>query len=393
MRTIVLASLCIASTATAAPRIGDVVGGAAPDDPHPRSTYKIAPGGGPTALPSSSAAGAPLIIYMNRMGGIYRPGDNDARTNHSTIPGFAAQVNPWNVSAAGWQQVMTCIRDQFARFNVTITDVDPGNVPHLESVVAGYPQDVGMGQGVGGVSPFTDDCSTIPNSIVFTFAEVYGTAYRDICETAAQEISHSFGLDHEYECRDPMTYLSGCGPKTFQAAAVRCGEYSARTCTCGNPTQNSVAMLTARIGAHNAPPTVAITAPADGATVRPGFTVDAGATDTGTVTRVELWIDGAQAGTDSAPPFSFTTSPTLADGPHALEVRAFDDGEATASSSIDVTVAADPTDPGPGSGSGSGSDDPITDEGDLSGGCSTGGPGALSAGLLLAAAFLIRRRR
>ena len=61
---------------------------------------------------------------MNRMGGIYRPGDNDARTNHSTIPGFAAQVNPWNVSAAGWQQIMTCIRDQFARFNVTITDVD-----------------------------------------------------------------------------------------------------------------------------------------------------------------------------------------------------------------------------------------------------------------------------
>ena len=43
-----------------------------------------------------------------------------------------------------------------------------------------------------------------------------------------------------------MTYLSGCGQKTFQAAAIRCGEYSARTCACGNPTQNSVAMITAR---------------------------------------------------------------------------------------------------------------------------------------------------
>jgi MYXO-CTERM domain-containing protein len=205
------------------------------------------------ALPSVAEHAAPTIIYMNRMGGIYRPGDNDARTNQSSIPSRTSQVSPWNVSAAGWAEVMDCMTEQFARFNVVITDVDPGNVPHIESVVAGYPQDVGMGQGVGGVSPFTEDCGVIPNSIVFTFAGVYGTAYRDICETAAQEVSHSFGLDHEYQCKDPMTYLSGCGDKEFQDNLERCGEYSARTCWCGGTTQNSVAMLRARLGPRETP--------------------------------------------------------------------------------------------------------------------------------------------
>jgi MYXO-CTERM domain-containing protein len=110
-----------------------------------------------------------------------------------------------------------------------------------------------MGQGVGGVSPFTEDCGVIPNSIVFTFAGVYGSAYRDICETAAQEVSHSFGLDHEYQCKDPMTYLSGCGDKAFQDNLERCGEYSARTCWCGGTTQNSVAMLRERLGPRETP--------------------------------------------------------------------------------------------------------------------------------------------
>lgn len=348
-------------------------------------------------LPSVTAHAAPTIIYMNRMGGIYTPGDNDARTNHSTIPGRTSQVQPWTVSAAGWAEVMDCMREQFAAFNVVVTDVDPGNVPHIESVVAGYPQDVGMGSGVGGVSPFTDDCGVIPNSIVFTFARVYGTAYRDICETAAQEVSHSFGLDHEYECRDPMTYLSGCGDKSFQDTAAPCGEYSARECWCGGTTQNSVAMLRDRLGPRNVPPVVAITEPADGATVAPGFAVAASASDSvGALVRVELWVDGALAETRSAPPWAFTTDGALADGAHVLEVRAIDDGEAMASDEVAITVArSGGGGGGGGSGSGDGSGDGDGDgDGTIVGGCATaGGTGGALALVGLALAAIARRKQ
>ncbi|HUH04009.1 MAG TPA: hypothetical protein VML75_18560 [Kofleriaceae bacterium] len=196
--------------------------------------------------PHALAAPKHRVIYMNRHGGTFTPGDSNSRTNRSSIVSYTSSIPAWNVSAAGWQEVMDCMRELWAPFDVEITDVDPGDVLHIESVVAGRPQDIGMQSGIGGVSPF--DCGIIETSIVFTFAEVYGTGYRNICETAAQEVAHSFGLDHEYMCSDPMTYLYGCGEKSFQDVAAPCGEYSARSCSCGGSTQNSVELLLAYNG-------------------------------------------------------------------------------------------------------------------------------------------------
>lgn len=236
-----------AAAASDAPARIKLVGDPDPVDGIPRSTYVVIDQPGVSELPEIAAA-APIIFYMNRSGGTYYPGNNDSRTNRSSIVDQASTVSAWNVSTTGWSYVMTCLQDLFSRYNVVITDVDPGNVPHYESVIAGYPQEVGMQQGVGGVSPYAFDCGVIPNSIVFTFAGVYGSDYQGICETAAQEIAHSFGLDHEYLCEDPMTYLYNCGDKTFQDVAARCGEYSARNCQCGATTQNSVQLLTQRLG-------------------------------------------------------------------------------------------------------------------------------------------------
>lgn len=36
-----------------------------------------------------------------------------------------------------------------------------------------------------------------------------------------------------------MTFLSGCGDKSFLDANVSCGEFEAHNCTCGGSTQNS----------------------------------------------------------------------------------------------------------------------------------------------------------
>lgn len=196
--------------------------------------------------PHALAAPKHRVVYMNRHGGTFTPGDSNSRTNRSSIVSYTSSIPAWNVSEAGWLEVMDCMRELWAPFDVEITDIDPGDLPHIESVVAGRPQDVGMQSGIGGVSPF--DCGIIETSIVFTFAQVYGTNYRNICETAAQEVAHSFGLDHEYMCSDPMTYLYGCGEKSFQDVAAPCGEYSARACSCGGSTQNSVELLLAYNG-------------------------------------------------------------------------------------------------------------------------------------------------
>ncbi len=348
--------------------------------------YVVIPVSGAVAAPSAEAGGAPTVFFLNRMGGTFRPGNDDARANTSSIIGAVSQIDPWQVSAAGWDQVLTCVQDMFSRFNVTVTDVDPGAAtPHYEIVVAGSPQDIGMGQGVGGVSPFTEDCGVIPSSVVYTFAEVYGTDYQSICETAAQEVAHSFGLDHEHLCEDPMTYLYDCGPKSFQDVEAPCGEYSDRECWCGGTTQNSVAMLEARVGPANQAPGVAITHPSDGATVPRGFAIAVDATDTSAVADVELWIDGVQVGVDATAPYEFTAPVDLADGDHAVEARAVDDGGLGSVAAVMVTVSSDAPPPPL-------DDDSPAEQGWVTGGCAAGG-GAGGLLVMLALACALARPR
>src|SRR5206468_10621259 len=91
------------------------------------------------------------------------------------------------------------------------------------------------------------------------------------------------------------------------------GEYQNRSCGIGGsvcrPNQNSVQLLYARVGkADLIPPTLAITSPADGATVPPGFAVEVTATDNVAVTMTTLSIDGQPAAIDpGAGPYTFAT--------------------------------------------------------------------------------------
>lgn len=198
------------------------------------------------------AAPAKRIVFLNRHGGTYKPGPDNSAKNTSSIPSFTAKISPYEKSEAAWKQVLACVQAQFADYNVTITDQDPGNVPHVEAVVGGHPGQAGLGGGVGGIAPMNGDCSTVETAIVYVFTQALGGVQHD-CEVTAHEVGHAIGLDHEYLCKDPMTYLTGCGAKTFQDEAAWCGEYAARQCMCGGK-QNSVQFLLGRLGPNEGDP-------------------------------------------------------------------------------------------------------------------------------------------
>lgn len=218
----------------------------------PRGVYKIVDRAtSDTSSTEQKALDLPLsptkrTIFVNRHGGTYTSGDDDSSTNTSSIPGGTATVPAYSEGDAAWSTFFACVKKEFSPFNVDVVDVDPGNAPHIEAVIGGQPGDVGMGSGVGGVSPMTNDCALIERSIVFIFSDVFGDPTVE-CEVAAQEIGHSIGMDHEYLCEDPMTYLSGCGHKTFQNKDVSCGEDAPRACMC-TQTQNSVQFMLDRLG-------------------------------------------------------------------------------------------------------------------------------------------------
>ncbi|HWO24758.1 MAG TPA: hypothetical protein VNO30_38720 [Kofleriaceae bacterium] len=209
----------------------------------------------PAPPPSSVRAQARArsrTIYLNRDGALLRPGDNDARLSTSSIVQEPTLLTPWDIDDEMWTETVACVRELYARFDVTVTDEDPGDVPHIEAVFGGHPTDVGLPSNVAGVSPFTTDCGIIENSVVFTFTDVLPDDPRLMCEVMAQEIAHSFGADHELLAEDPMTYLDYPGERSFQDELASCGEDTPRPCGIDSHVcwqkQNSVQLLGSRLG-------------------------------------------------------------------------------------------------------------------------------------------------
>lgn len=330
------------------------------------------------------------IVYLNKNGVTLSPGGNDARVNRSTVVNQQTAIVGWNASATVWNDTVTCMRELFAPFDVTIVDTDPGNVPHIEAVFGGTPQQVGMDANVAGVSPFTLDCSIIENSVVFTFTNAFNFTAREACEIMAQEVAHSYGLDHELLASDPMTYLPYNGNRSFKDEAAQCGESTARQCGINGsvcrPNQNSVQLLRERLGiADPIAPTIAITTPPDQATVPPGFQVKFSASDNNAVTGAVLKIDGAEYNTISgAGPFTFTTPTSLTEGSHTIVVEVTD-GKNRKSETRTVTVELGAPPP------------PEEDEenhfGTVTGGCDAGGGGGGAVFALGLLAALASRRR
>jgi MYXO-CTERM domain-containing protein len=311
----------------------------------PQATYRFVDPGLPTTSPDNvaHAAGVSNVIYLNNCkpnGCQVTPGGDNALTNRSSIPDQASTVSPFAYSDAVWNQVVDCVRKTYAPFAVQIVTDRPASGNYHMAIVAGTPQNVQMQQGVGGVSPFS--CGYIPNSISYSFANVYGGDVDQICWTVAQETAHSWGLDHKFDNRDPMTYLDA-GPswKQFQNMDGSCGEYSARACQCGGSTMNSYKEILQTFGGSTpTPPTVAITAPMNGDNVPMGFPIRANIMDDVSVSKAELRIDGNLVSTLNAAPWVWNAPASVGQGTHTIKVTGYDVSNTPADSSIAITIGA-----------------------------------------------------
>lgn len=102
----------------------------------------------------------------------------------------------------------------------------------------------------------------------------------------------------------------------------------------------TTAAVTVTVLPDAAAPTVSVTSPAAGAFVRAAAAAEVAvdAADDRGVARVELWVDGALAGSDAAAPWAVSWTPVA--GPHTLEARAYD-AAGNEGRSAPVAVTAD----------------------------------------------------
>jgi hypothetical protein len=239
-----------------------VLGTSAAHADRPRSSYRwVDPARVVIAEPALRSSS---LIYLNRCAGgcSLGPGSDDSRTDTSSLLSRNVTISEFAHGDAAWDAVLTCVARVYEPFGIVVTDVDPGEAPHFEAIVAGAPSEVGA-SGIGGVAPFA--CGVIDNAVTYSFANIYSSV-EDLCETVAQETAHAFGLEHEYLCEDPMTYLTGCGPKAFRDVDAPCGEMEPRECQCGGATQNSYRRLLREFdaGALDGEPAAELTVPCEG---------------------------------------------------------------------------------------------------------------------------------
>lgn len=311
----------------------------------PRPRYVWTPG---AAVPPGTQHASSQIVYMHRcdevagcfvIGG----GTNNSRTDQSTIADGQRTLGGFKQGDEVWAATMACVRETFAPFNITITDVDPGDVPHFENLVGGKASDVSDSPDLanaGGVAPFA--CGEIPNAIVYTF-DIYGPDAEHLCWTSAQEIAHAFGLEHQFLQKDPLTYLEGDLPKRFRDFAAPCGEYQQEDgCQCGGTSQNTYRRIVGMFGpGAPTPPAAAFKRISADKEVQPGFIAIIEAIDDVRVEKVELLIDGQSVGMATEPvgdDFRVPTPASLAQGAHTLEARATDVQGVVGTTTLNITV-------------------------------------------------------
>jgi regulation of enolase protein 1 (concanavalin A-like superfamily) len=133
-------------------------------------------------------------------------------------------------------------------------------------------------------------------------------------------------------------------PYSFAWSSVAAGTYSltARATDNSGATTTSAAVSVTVNPAANTPPSVSITSPANGAsyTAPASITIAANASDSnGTVSQVAFYQGSALLGTDASSPYSFAWTNVPA-GTYALTARATDNGGATTSATVSITVVA-----------------------------------------------------
>lgn len=295
---------------------------------------------------SAVAFATTRTIYLNRDGGTLTPGNNNSQTNTSSLVSQASTIAGWDTTDAKWAETVACVREMWAPFDVAITDEDPGATPHVEVHVGGTPAAIGFSGNIGGVAPMALDCSVVERAIVFVFPNNLGQRPQSVCEVIGQEVGHSYGLDHELEPSDPMTYLAYSGERTFRDKTASCGESTARPCgfegyAACRANQNSFRILLDRLGApgsDHVAPRIEVDEPRDGQVVTPGFPVVAMATDNVGVERLTLFVDGGMVAVDGDA-IAMETDPSLPAGLHELRFDVIDAAGNTASTQMTVRIA------------------------------------------------------
>jgi MYXO-CTERM domain-containing protein len=304
------------------------------------------PAEGPIALSNVSRK-----LYINDCkpnGCSVSPGADSSLNNTSSIPQSAVVLPAYHHGQAHWDSLIDCVKKTFEPFTIEVVTVDPGNtVPHFEVMVGGTDTDLRPNLNAGGVAPYVSCNAQRSNGLSFVFPKTT-TSINYLCGAVVQEAVHIWGLDHELDAKDPMTYLELGSLKRFQNNDANCGETSPRACRgpaiggCGGTKQNSFKYMMTTFGLNPAlaAPGVEIVSPKANAWVKPGFEVEVKSTGPVDLIKADIKVGAMAAGTaTNAMDLKVATAAMgLPTGKQTMTVAATDFAERPSMASVELNV-------------------------------------------------------
>lgn len=288
------------------------------------------------------------ILYVNDClpnGCVVQNGSDSSLTDTTSISqnGQTITMQPYMHGEAHWNDVITCVKEAFAPFDIQVVTEDPGpGTPHYEVMAAGTSAQLNPNiMGAGGIAPFISCNAQRNNLLAFVFANQ--TSSKDyLCNAIAHEAGHVYGLSHSLDARDPMTYMELGERKAWTNSEQTCGTETPQNCRCFPDTQNSFRYLNNTFGL--APgigdATIAIASPGDGRWVKPGFGIGAVFSTPLRTLEAHMALDNGTQQDAQNGVLAWNAPATIGAGPHAVTVTATDYGDRTATHTITVNVTA-----------------------------------------------------
>jgi len=177
-------------------------------------------------------------VYLNRNGGTFNHGPtDDAINNLSVVVDAERTLPPWPEDDANWLAVTDCIRTALTPIQrLTVTEEDPGAIPHIEIVFTTSYWD-------GAAMTHVIPASCRSHQIEFVFGDAVPTSAR-ACHLAMQAFAQMTAqLSLGNECHDFVNNAQDCSTeRAFLDQTVDCvdGFNQPTTCRCGGgTTQNT----------------------------------------------------------------------------------------------------------------------------------------------------------
>ena len=117
-------------------------------------------------------------LYLNRCPGgcaITGATSNDAAAGWSTIPAPGSYLvaefqtatgESGSAADADWAGVVKCMQEVYSPYGITVSDqMPPAGTPFNMAVIAGKPQNIGLGVDILGISPLANNCAPQDNAM------------------------------------------------------------------------------------------------------------------------------------------------------------------------------------------------------------------------------------